>query len=136
MEAQKMDKKETNTPETPAAPEQQQKTEAPAAPEQQKSGDDLQAKYDALVAAQEANNATLESVFNDLALKIPEKYHSLIPKGLHLTDRIKWVNDAYSLGLFDAPKQKDSPDAKRPMPQPENLDKLSSHALMSRGYQQ
>ncbi len=113
----------------------EQKTEA-TQPEQ-KTVEQLQAEIDAIKAAETANNATLESVFNDLALKIPEKYHSLIPKGLHLTDRIKWVNDAYSLGLFDAPKQQNSPDHARPMPPKDvDLNAMSPHELMLYSFKQ
>lgn len=91
-------------------------------------------RFQEVNAKRKAAEETLAGIVNDLCEAVPENMRGLIPD-LPPTEKVKWLREAQTKGLFSPPAPAESPDSKRPAGKvPEKLENMNSIAMMAHGY--
>lgn len=109
---------ETNTNENGNAPDSgdvnTENQDTGNAPDSGKINMIPKARLDAEIAKRKAAEESLTGIADELIADIPEDMRDVVPN-LPPADKIKWIRNAKSKGLFQAEKREsNSPDSKRP----------------------
>ena len=78
-------------------------------------------RFDQILGQKKQAETELNEVANMLAESIPEKYRDLVPQDLPASQKIKWIQNAQSKGIF-ADKVQESPASGTPGPGNPSVD--------------
>lgn len=91
-------------------------------------------RFQEVNAKRKAAEDTLAAIVDEMCNDVPEDMRGLIPN-LPPAEKVKWLREARTRGLFRASAPTSSPDSKRPVAKTsEDLSNLSPVAMMARGY--
>lgn len=92
------------------------------------------ARFNEINEKRKAVETLLSGLVEEFMSEVPEEFQDVIPD-LPPADKIKWLRNAKSKGLFKSATVADSPDSKRPAGRaPADFTNMNPRQIMAQGY--